>query len=246
MPAFDIGSARDWTDAILGPPLRITTLLVIGLVLRWVLHRIIQRTAERLAIGRAGLDALEGRMPTAILGAGQALSHRREQRARTMASVLKSLTTAVIAAVVTLMVVEEFYDITPLLAGAGIVGVAVGFGAQSLVKDVISGIFMIVEDQYGVGDIVDVGAATGTSRAPSGTSATARSCGWGTPRRASPARWWTCRWRTRPTWRACSRCCGRRPPPWPTTRSCRMPSSASRRCGGWRRSPTTPSSSGWC
>src|SRR5690606_4989578 len=52
-------------------------------------------------------------------------------------------------------------ELGPLIAGAGIVGVALGFGAQSLVKDFLTGLFMLIEDQYGVGDIVDVGPATG-------------------------------------------------------------------------------------
>ena len=53
-------------------------------------------------------------------------------------------------------------NLAPLLAGAGIVGVALGFGAQTLVRDFLSGLFMLVEDQYGVGDVIDVGVATGT------------------------------------------------------------------------------------
>jgi small-conductance mechanosensitive channel len=166
VPAFDPTSIEDWTDAVLGRPLQVTVIVLVAVVLRWLLHRIIQRAAERLATG-GGLEALEGRLPaaTAILGASPLLTHRREQRARTAASVLKSLTTAVIVTMASLMVIDLVGDITPLLAGAGIVGVAIGFGAQSIVKDVISGIFMIFEDQYGVGDIVDVGPATGTIEA---------------------------------------------------------------------------------
>ena len=88
------------------------------------------------------------------------------------------------------MVLEELdIDLAPLLASAGIAGLALGFGAQSLVKDILAGLFMLLEDQYGVGDIVDVGEAVGTVEAvglrvttirdatgrASGTSATARS-----------------------------------------------------------------------
>ena len=53
-------------------------------------------------------------------------------------------------------------DITPIIASAGVVGIAVGFGAQSLIRDFLTGIFMILEDQYGVGDVIDAGVATGT------------------------------------------------------------------------------------
>lgn len=86
---------------------------------------------------------------------------RRAQRARTIGSVLSSLTTGVIGVTVVLAVLGEIgIDLAPLLAGAGVVGVAVGFGAQTLVKDFLSGIFLIAEDQYGVGDVIDLGAGT--------------------------------------------------------------------------------------
>ena len=61
------------------------------------------------------------------------------------------------------MLLGEFdINLGPLIAGAGILGVAIGFGAQSLVRDLLSGIFMLIEDQYGVGDVIDAGDATGT------------------------------------------------------------------------------------
>jgi small-conductance mechanosensitive channel len=70
--------------------------------------------------------------------------------------------------IVLMMAISELgYNIAPLVAGAGILGVAVGFGAQSLVKDFLSGIFMIFEDQYGVGDSVNLGDATGVVEAVS-------------------------------------------------------------------------------
>jgi small-conductance mechanosensitive channel len=77
--------------------------------------------------------------------------------------VLRSLCTAVVGVTAAIMVLAEFgVDLAPILASAGIIGVAVGFGAQNLVKDFLSGMFMLLEDQYGVGDIVDVGQASGT------------------------------------------------------------------------------------
>jgi small conductance mechanosensitive channel len=76
--------------------------------------------------------------------------------------VLRSFVTAVVFSMAALLVVGELgFDLGPLLASAGIVGVALGFGAQSLVKDLIAGLFMLLEDQYGVGDTVDLGEATG-------------------------------------------------------------------------------------
>jgi small conductance mechanosensitive channel len=79
-----------------------------------------------------------------------------------MGAVLRSIAKAAIGTVAVLTVLGEFgVNLGPLIAGAGIAGVALGFGAQSLVKDFLSGIFMLVEDQFGVGDIVDVGEASG-------------------------------------------------------------------------------------
>jgi small conductance mechanosensitive channel len=75
----------------------------------------------------------------------------------------KSIASAVVGAVTLMMLLGEFdINLGPLIAGAGILGVAIGFGAQSLVRDLLSGIFMLIEDQYGVGDVIDAGDATGT------------------------------------------------------------------------------------
>jgi small conductance mechanosensitive channel len=153
-----------WFDVFLGPPLTIFLILVVAIVARFVLHRLIDKVAEGIATGRAGIGRLEDRLPSAIVGS--TLSPRREQRARTMASVLKSLTTATIGVIAGLTILDELGIATgPLLASAGIVGIAVGFGAQALVRDVISGVFMLIEDQYGVGDVVDLGDASGVVEA---------------------------------------------------------------------------------
>ncbi len=88
---------------------------------------------------------------------------RRVQRAETMGSVLRSAA-ALVVGVVVLTVVANIYgwDLAPVLASAGVAGVALGFGAQTLVKDLLSGIFMLIEDQYGVGDVIDLGDVSGT------------------------------------------------------------------------------------
>jgi moderate conductance mechanosensitive channel len=154
--------AGTWAQVLVGTPLRIVLIVVMGYVLRYLLHRVIERIAERIAAGSEGLSRLDERLPTALLAASPWLSARREQRARTTASVLKSVTTGAVATVAVLMVLQALgIPIAPLLASAGIVGVALGFGSQALVKDFLSGLFMIVEDQYGVGDVVDLGPAVG-------------------------------------------------------------------------------------
>jgi small conductance mechanosensitive channel len=87
---------------------------------------------------------------------------RVEQRAETLRHIIRSVCKVVVIVVVFLLVGTELgFNITPVLASAGIVGLAVGFGAQSLVKDVISGFFILFEDQYGVGDVVKIGDFTG-------------------------------------------------------------------------------------
>jgi len=165
---FDSVTVGRWAQVLLGTPLRIASILLVGLGLRYVLHKVIDRVSEKIASGTAGLGRLDERLPnaTAILATSPILSARREQRARTTASVLRSITTGVVATVVLLMALQALgYSIAPLLASAGILGLAVGFGAQTLVKDFLSGIFMIAEDQYGVGDVVDLGEASGVVEA---------------------------------------------------------------------------------
>jgi small conductance mechanosensitive channel len=91
------------------------------------------------------------------------VSDRRSQRARTIGSVLQSITSFVVWGIAAVLVLGDLgFNLTPIIASAGVIGVAVGFGAQNLVKDFLSGIFMLLEDQYGVGDVVDFGQATGT------------------------------------------------------------------------------------
>jgi moderate conductance mechanosensitive channel len=88
---------------------------------------------------------------------------RRTQRAATVGAVLRSVLAILIWSIAVVTVLDELgVNLAPLLAGAGIAGIAIGFGAQSLVKDFVSGLFMLLEDQYGVGDVVDTGVAAGT------------------------------------------------------------------------------------
>jgi moderate conductance mechanosensitive channel len=144
----------DVADVVIGKPLAIVGLLLLGLVLRWVLHRIIDRVIRR---------AENGVLPDRV---NLATSTRVVQRAQTMGSLLKSIITGVLVAVFGTMILSELgVNIAPIIASAGILGIALGFGAQSLVKDFLSGIFMIFEDQYGVGDVVDIGEASGTVEA---------------------------------------------------------------------------------
>ena len=133
---------------------------------RWLVKRAIDRLVRRASAGVVP-GVIAGTKAGAVLadlrpGAGE----RRKQRAETMGSVLKSIASGLIIAIVIVMVLDQVgVNIAPIIASAGIVGVALGFGAQNLVKDFLSGIFMILEDQYGVGDSVDLGEAIGTVEA---------------------------------------------------------------------------------
>jgi small-conductance mechanosensitive channel len=91
------------------------------------------------------------------------VDERRKQRVRALGAILRSAASVTIFAIAGFVVLGDLdINLAPLLASAGVVGVAVGFGAQSLVRDYLAGIFMLVEDQYGVGDVITVGDATGT------------------------------------------------------------------------------------
>ena len=91
------------------------------------------------------------------------VDERRKQRVRALGAILRSASSITIFSIAGFVILGDLgINLAPLLASAGVVGVAIGFGAQSLVRDYLSGIFMLVEDQYGVGDVITVGDATGT------------------------------------------------------------------------------------
>ncbi|WP_082563474.1 MULTISPECIES: mechanosensitive ion channel family protein [unclassified Nocardioides] len=164
-------TAADLAEWLIGKPLAIAGLILIALVARWLLHRLIDRvvrqTEDGSVTGRVSNMTFGGRSVGSRFGISPTdAATRRMARARTMGSLLKSIVTGVIFTIVLIMTISELgYDVAPLIASAGILGVALGFGAQALVRDFLSGIFMIFEDQYGVGDSIDVGEATGTVEA---------------------------------------------------------------------------------
>ena len=154
-------------DKLLDTPARILLIVLIALVVNRLVRRAIKRLVARIADPAAHekLQNLRRRAAASLLDTGS-YSLRSSARAQTLGLVLRSVASAVIWAIAATMVLGELgINLGPLIAGAGIAGVAIGFGAQTLVKDFLSGIFMLVEDQYGVGDIIDVGEATGTVEA---------------------------------------------------------------------------------
>jgi len=149
-------------------PLQILMIVVVAMLIRYLLHRMIYRLVHTTAQGAVPtiLKPLKERMPAALQEATALFPERRRQRAQAIGSVLRSFVSLAVYSMATLMVLAQLgVNLAPLLASAGIAGVALGFGAQTLVKDLIAGLFMLLEDQYGVGDTVDVGEATGVVEA---------------------------------------------------------------------------------
>ena len=134
---------RNILEWLSGSPLRIFTVLVAAWISHSIGHRAINRAINKLA--------------TADLKPGPGFAKRQSERARTTGSVLTSILKAVIWIIALGMILGEFgFNLGPVIASAGVIGVAIGLGAQTLVRDILSGIFMLIEDQYGVGDEIKV------------------------------------------------------------------------------------------
>lgn len=136
--------------------------IVLAYVARRVVNRAINKAIEK-SIERSEAAQAKRDHKRAKGMSANTVRERSRQRALTTGSLLRSIATIVIGTITALTVLELMgIPLSPLLASAGVGGVALGFGAQALVKDYLSGIFMILEDQYGVGDYIDTGEAVGT------------------------------------------------------------------------------------
>ena len=134
---------RNILEWLSGAPLRI----VIVLVAAWISY----------SIGHRAIDRAVNKLATADLIPGPGFAKRQAERARTTGSVLNSILKAVVWIIAIGMILGEFgFNLGPVIASAGVIGVAIGLGAQTLVRDILSGIFMLIEDQYGVGDQIKV------------------------------------------------------------------------------------------
>ena len=149
-------------DFLIGKPLAIALIALGALIVHRLLRRAIDRGLGTLASGvvRERMGAARRRVPGSVV-APSATSLRAEQRILALSSILHSVAGFVVLLFAAFAVLSEIgVDVAPLLAGAGVVGVALGFGSQSLVKDFLSGMFILVEDQFGVGDIVELDGTT--------------------------------------------------------------------------------------
>jgi small conductance mechanosensitive channel len=159
----------DHSDVLIIRPLRILAIILVAMLARWLAHRAIDRLTRPVRTGELPhiLRPLKEQVEHARwLDASGILSQRRAQRAATLGSVLKSVVSFAVFLLASLLILGELaINLAPFLAGTSIIGVAIGFGAQNIVKDFLSGMFMILEDQYGVGDIIDFEKASGTVEA---------------------------------------------------------------------------------
>jgi moderate conductance mechanosensitive channel len=157
-----LAELADW---FVNRPLQIVLILVAAWLLSKFARRWIRRGVQRIVSSDREMAARQlrriGVRPPPMLTT-EVVDPRRETRALAISGLMGSTAAALIWTMAVMLAVGRVgLDLGPLIAGAGIAGIALGFGAQSLVKDWISGLFMTLEDQYGVGDVVDVGEASG-------------------------------------------------------------------------------------
>lgn len=155
--------AAQTADLLAGAPLHIVVILLLVVAATVAARRAIPRVVERAMRERERFETeVSERFGPADEADEGLRRERNRQRAGTLGAVLTSLAVIVVWVVAGLLLLGEVgLEIGPLLAGAGVAGVAIGFGAQSLVRDLLAGTFILLEDQYGVGDVVDVGEANG-------------------------------------------------------------------------------------
>lgn len=169
-PCSDYGAVCerlfDWTgsaltaqaaDRMVAPALRIVLVIVVAGLLLTVIRRVIQRSVERAKAGGPG-SRLRGLVTDTTIP----VNPRKAQRVDALGAVVLSIGTVVVWSIAAMTVLGSFgLDLAPMIAGAGVLGLALGFGAQNLVRDFLSGMFMLAEDQFGIGDVVDLGEAIG-------------------------------------------------------------------------------------
>jgi small-conductance mechanosensitive channel len=158
-------SIADW---FLDRPLRVVLILVLAWLAARIGRRIVSRFAAEAAerstrARRAELDENPLLLRVSRLTQQGQQTDRAEKRAVTLGAMLESLVSIIVWTTAVFLILGEIgISLGPLIASAGIAGIAVGFGAQEVVRDFLAGIFVIVEDQYGVGDVIDLGEAVGT------------------------------------------------------------------------------------
>jgi small-conductance mechanosensitive channel len=153
----------EWLQTIFGniaviKAARIVFLLVVAVAARLIVHKVIDRTVDQSVRRPVKLRAA-----VALGNASGLPAERRSQRLRALGSLAKSVTTVVLIILTVVAVLSELgFNVTTIVAGTSVVAAALAFGTQNIIKDLLAGIFMLVEDQLGVGDFVDMQLASGT------------------------------------------------------------------------------------
>src|ERR1700712_3181762 len=151
----------DWFTDV---PMQIIWILLLAWAASRLLHRGIRRFGARIQglHEDGGMRGPRDKAPPPFVDTGE-VNLRSAARAKTITGVMDSVATGVIGVFAIIYILGVLgWDLGPLIAGAGLVSIALGFGAQSLVRDFLSGFFMLIEDHFGVGDVVDLGEASGT------------------------------------------------------------------------------------
>jgi small conductance mechanosensitive channel len=151
VPLFTFGEVLRRLATILridGEELVRSGVRVLGIwILAWLAYRVVRLAARRIEL--------------AVDDGDDSVTTLRERRGQTISQLLRSVGRVVVFSIALLLTFNVFIDIGPILAGAGILGLAVSFGAQSLVKDVISGFFILFENQFAIGDVIEVAGKSG-------------------------------------------------------------------------------------
>ena len=137
---------------LIGTPVKVLIIVAAALVInKWLKGRITKYATKMGTVTKDHDELISDRS-----------SERSEERAATLSSLMRSSTTVIVFGIAAIMILETIgFGVVTLIAGAGVAGLAIAFGAQSVVEDVLKGIFMIIEDQFGVGDRIDVGSVEG-------------------------------------------------------------------------------------
>jgi small conductance mechanosensitive channel len=154
-------AATDVVHVLVDRPLKVAIVIAVAVIANWLVRRAITRFVSRVQ-GEPARQALTALREDQTPADSQPLRLRRAQRTETVAALLRSVASMVIWIMAFLTALSQLsIELGPLIAGASIAGVAISFGAQNLVRDFLAGVFVLLEDQYGVGDVIDAGPATG-------------------------------------------------------------------------------------
>ena len=177
-PSEAVDSVSSWwsnpqtQDWLINRPIAIALIIIVALILHWLVRRLIgklaQSSIEKKTIRTSAIAKLarpgginkkqKEKQEKQLEAIDKSHENRRISRIKTLANVARSAAAIVVWGWAFLASLDQVgVNIAPLIASAGVLGVALGFGAQSLVKDFLSGIFMLLEDQYGIGDTIDLG-----------------------------------------------------------------------------------------